>query len=207
MNLTNLCRVCHQNSILGLNDLLFSPPICVNCLKKFKRIFKIYYINGVEHLFLYEYNDFVKELIYLYKGKYNKSLSDVFTYSEKMFLKLRYLGYTFLCAPSSIHDDIKRDFNHVEEIAKSISLKVIKPFYKISDWKQSSKNKEERAKIEKIIRIDYEKIKGLKKIVIIDDIYSTGSTINACIKLIKHKCKIKVLCICKNVAKNVELFG
>ena len=63
------CKVCLASSYSGLVDLLFNVPICSTCLKKFKDILKVEKIDGVEHLFLYEYNSFLREIIYLYKGR------------------------------------------------------------------------------------------------------------------------------------------
>ena len=59
----------------------------------------------------------------------------------------------------------------------------------------------DRDKISEVIGMDQNMIKGLKRIVIIDDIYSTGNTIKSCIRHINSKCDIKVLCICRNMLK------
>ena len=195
------CRVCLNESYQGLIDLLFNPPICAQCLNGFEDIVKVEYIDGIEHLFLYKYNSFLRELIYLYKGRYNKALSAVLIYKYKLYLKYKYRKYTFLCVPSNRDDDRKRGFNHVEEIAKEISTKVICPFYKKKRWKQSDMKSNDRDKISEVIGIDQNMIKGLKRIVIIDDIYSTGNTIKSCIRHINSKCDIKVLCICRNMLK------
>ena len=195
------CKVCLETKYEGLLDLLIDPPLCASCLSKIKEIVKIEMIDGIEHLFLYEYNSFLREIIYLYKGRYNKDLFDVFTYKYKHFLKYKYRKYTFLCAPSNKDDDLKRSFNHVHQIATSISSKVLSPFYKKKEWKQSDKKREERSNIDEVIGVDENLIKGLKRVVIIDDIYSTGNTIRACVRQIKHKCDIKVLCICRNMLK------
>lgn len=195
------CRVCHSQSYNGLVDLLFDPPVCAKCLEGFEDVFSVEYIDGVEHLFLYEYNSFLRELIYLYKGRYNKDLSTVFVYKYKFYLKYKYRRYTFLCVPSNESDDRKRGFNHVEELAKEISTKVICPFYKNKEWKQSSKKRNKRSDIGKVIDANLDMIKNLKRVVIIDDIYSTGNTIKSCIRHINSKCDIKVLCFCRNVLK------
>ena len=154
-------------------------------------------------MFLYEYDAFFKEIIYLYKAKYNKSLSTVFTYKHRRMLKRKYRGYTFLCVPSNESDNEKRGYNHVEEIAKSISSKVLCPFNKDFEWKQSSKSKEEREEIKKCITLKDHEVENLKKIVLIDDIYSTGNTIKSCIRHLNVKSDIKVLCICRNVSKKI----
>ena len=199
----SLCKVCFNQEINTLNDLLFTPPICVKCLAKFKTLFLKEKNKGIEYLFLYNYEGIIKELIYSFKGLYRKDLACVFTYQYKNFLRSKYRGYTFLCAPSMQSDDLKRGYNHVEEIAKSISKKVLKPFYKCKEWKQSDKSYSQRKNIKDIIKVNSEMIKGLKKVVIIDDIFSTGSTIESFIQHIDTNCDIKVLCICRNLSKNV----
>jgi orotate phosphoribosyltransferase-like protein len=95
----------------------------------------------------------------------------------------------------------KRDRKSVEKQIATISNKVICPFYKKKDWKQSDKHGDERKGIYDVIGVDFDMIKDLKKVVIIDDIYSTGNTIKSCIRHINSKCDIKVLCICRNVLK------
>ena len=199
----SLCKVCLKEQYLGLIDLLFDPPVCINCLRSMDSILKREIIDGIEYLFIYKYNDILKDVIFSFKGLYIKDLALVLTYQYKWYLKFKYRKHTFLCVPSTFGDDNKRGFNHVEEIAKTISSKVITPFYKVKEWKQSSKNKKEREDINNVIAVNENMISKLKRIVIIDDIYSTGNTIKSCIRQIKHKCDIKVLCICKNVSKNV----
>ena len=193
--------MCLKITYSGLMDLLCDVPICSSCIKGIKDLLKIEKINGIEYMFLYEYNNFFRELIYLYKGRYNISLSKVFVYKYQFYLKYKYRKYTFLCAPSSKVDDAKRGFNHVYEVAKCISNKVMCPFYKKSDWKQSDKHGDERKGICDVIGVNLDMIKGLKKVVIIDDIYSTGNTIKSCIRHLNEKCDIRVLCVCRNMLK------
>jgi len=199
----NRCRICLSSIPRGLLDLLFNNPVCIRCLSKFKDRVRIEYIDGIEHMFLYEYDDFLKDIIYLYKAKYNKSLAKVFTYKHKYALKKKYSKYTFLCVPSNEIDNKKRGYNHVEEIAYTISSKVMSPFLKTREWKQSSKKREERRKIESYIKLENEEVKKIRKVVIIDDIYSTGNTIKTCIRQLNSKSDIKVLCICRNVSKKI----
>lgn len=197
------CKICLSSEPFGLKDLLFNSPVCGKCLNHFKDKVKTEIIDGIEYVFLYDYDHFFREIIYLYKAKYNKSLAVVFTYKHSSMLKRKYKGYTFLCVPSNERDNEKRGYNHVEEIAYTISSKVVSPFIKVREWKQSNKKREEREKIKDYITLNDVSVKKLKKVVIIDDIYSTGNTIKACIRHLNIKSDIKVLCICRNVSKKV----
>ena len=63
------CKICFKNiydkmdfsTLLSTNSL-----ICPNCLAKFKQINRKEKVLGVETWFLYEYNNFIKSLIYQY---------------------------------------------------------------------------------------------------------------------------------------------
>ena len=69
--------------------------------------------------------------------------------------------------------------------------------------KQSKLNKEERKNIVNVFAInDASYIRG-KKVLIIDDVYTTGSSLHAAIKLLEkyHPKVIKALFLSKNVKK------
>ena len=87
----NNCLICFNSlyeeisikSIFSINQC-----ICDRCLDKFISINKTQFINGVETLFLYNYNDFFKTLLYQYKGCYDVELKDVFLYKYKNFISV-----------------------------------------------------------------------------------------------------------------------
>lgn len=109
------------------------------------------------------------------------------------------MDFTIVPVPSSSEADEKRGFNHVFEIAKLFSLPIENCLFKTENVKQSDRNSLERTKISNSISIkETSSLKG-KKVLILDDIYTTGSTIKACINLVKTKSpkKIKVLVVCK----------
>ena len=77
-------------------------------------------------------------------------------------------------------------------------LKVLK---KVNNEKQAKKHKKERMMAQKNFDItDLDVIKN-KKILIVDDVYTTGSSMNAAINLVKrgNPRKISVLVIAKNI--------
>lgn len=103
--------------------------------------------------------------------------------------------------PSSKVDDEKRGFNHVKEIYKSLGLPMLDVLIKISKEKQSSKSKKNRLKVDKkIISKNIDLLKG-KKVLIVDDIYTTGATMQRAINLVKegNPKTIKVLVIAKTI--------
>ena len=101
-------------------------------------------------------------------------------------------------APSSKETDKERGYNHVVEMFKTLHLKMNCCVHKTKDMKQSDLKASERHKIKEFLEIDDVDF-SKKKILIVDDVYTTGSTVKAMIDLIKtkHPKKIKVLVMSK----------
>ena len=114
-------------------------------------------------------------------------------------MRLKYVGYTIIPIPSYIKDDEVRGFNHVEEIFGQTKLEMLKVIEKTDHFKQADHNKEQRAEISKHLRIIGDTDLSKKKVLIVDDVYSTGSTMKATIKLVEqlHPKKIEILVMAK----------
>ena len=117
------------------------------------------------------------------------------------YLKLLYRGYIVVPVPSNKIDDTKRGFNHVVEIYKSLGLPMVDALIKVKNEKQSSKSKKNRLNIDTVIvGQNLEKLYG-KKVLIVDDVYTTGATMHKAISVIKEASpkQIKVLVIAKTI--------
>lgn len=191
----NKCLVCKKVSISNLSDVLFKRPICSECFRKFNVLLETSSFEGKELFCLYQYEGLGKDLLFQFKGEKDCELKVVFTYMFKKYLKEKYKDYVFYCVPSSLKSDKERGFNHVEQIALTVSDKVYKPFFKKEDWKQSSKKGKEREMIENVIGFDG---RFDKKVVIIDDVMTSGSTIKTCIRHLSPSVDCKVLIVFKN---------
>lgn len=183
-----ICKVCLKNYKTFDFINLFSPqPICKQCLAEMKPVFHSFKpAPNIKGLAIYKYNQKIKEMLYLLKGAYDYEMSKYFLYHFKEYLSLRYFGYTLVFAPSSKEDDEERGFNHVVEIFSVLRLKSLQILHKTENIKQSNLSKEERKNIGKILKIDDIDLTN-KKILLVDDVYTTGSTIKACIDLLKSK--------------------
>ena len=83
---------------------------------------------------------------------------------------------------------------------KFLKLEVKKIIHKTKEIKQADLTTKEREKIGKILTIDDIDL-SKKKILLVDDVFTTGSTIKSMIKLVKEKGakKVKVLLLSKTI--------
>ena len=189
-----------------LTQMEASPCLCSKCRETFHPHFRRWVVDGVPCLSLYRYGDGLRSVIYQYKGCGDIELKSVFLEHIGRYLKIRFKGYVVVPCPSHESHNVARGFNHVESIFESLSLPMVKALRKTEDIKQSSQTKEGRKNIGKYLEITSKThIKG-KKILLVDDIYTTGSTIKACIGLLKGAGAktIRVLVIAKTPKKGDE---
>ena len=137
--------------------------------------------------------------MYLYKGCFDYEMKDVFLNMFIKEIKLYYQGYKIVPVPSFREDDEIRGFNHVEEVAKQFGLPILKIVGKTAHFKQAEKNSKERQEIKKHLSLNTNHSLRKDKILIIDDIYTTGSTMRSTINLIEKldPKDIKVLVLAK----------
>jgi ComF family protein len=197
-----ICKVCFKEfNYSGVQ--LFNNKICIcfNCFNELLPVFLKFELDGVKCLNLYDYNDGMKTLIYNFKGCYDYELKDVFLSRFLLEIKLRYIGYVLVPLPSTKKDDEERGFNHVVEMFSILGLPIISCIFKKVDYKQSDLNKEQRKEVYKKLDITCGERLRDKKVLIVDDIMTTGSSLKATIKLIKpyKPKKLKVLVLSRKV--------
>ena len=200
---TRHCKICFKEikDYSLFNFFNNDNELCENCFHEFKAKFINFKIGTIEGLSIYNYDDFIRKLLYTFKGCYDIELKNVFLCRYLPYLKMKYRGYVVVPAPSSKIDDEKRGFNHVKEIYKSLGLPILDILEKNTVDKQSSKSKKKRLNIEKIIEGKNIEILNGKKVLIVDDIYTTGATIFKCIEIVKEARPkvIKVLVVAKTI--------
>lgn len=158
---------------------------CISCLDNNPPAFIKFKIHNVKAIAIYKYNDSMKELIYQLKGCFDIELAEVLLYPFHKELKMLFYNYYMVFIPSNKEDDETRGFNHVKEIFKYIGLPFLEILEKKNKVKQSDRNFVQRKLIKYDLKvINIELVKN-KKILIVDDVCTTGSTLKAAINLIK----------------------
>lgn len=163
-----------------------------------------------QHLYIFKYEGIIRKIIlkykfqdkaYLYKTFVNFLLKD-----EKFFQILKSYD-TIVPVPISKKREKERGYNQslllAKEIANNTGLNLINNcLYKTKNIIEQSKlNKEDRLKnIQGVYELrNYQVLKN-KKILLLDDIYTTGSTVSECCRILRKADldKIGVLTIAKD---------
>ena len=195
----NRCIVCDSNVQHTFYNILYDREIlCYSCYKKFKQRNEKFNIGKVEGEILYYYNDFFRDVLFRYKGLGDYPLKDVFLYGKNEWIKKKYKGYSIVLAPSNDDVEKKRGFCHLEEIFKKLNMNIVKSFKKNKKWKQSDKKLNERKGIQNVIKIDKNMLNEVKKVLIVDDVLTSGSTIKTMVSQMSPDIDIKVLVLASN---------
>lgn len=196
------CKICFkqikENSILPFINT--NLCLCRSCYEKLVPHFMNFKVGKYSALALYEYDENIRSLLYQFKGCFDYELKEVFFDRYIREMRLIYLEYYIVPIPSYINDDKTRGFNHVEELFNFNKKRMLKLIEKTDHFKQADHNKEQRGEIIKHLKLIDENIDlSRKKILIVDDVYSTGSTMKAAIQLVEklHPKSIKVLVMSK----------
>lgn len=187
---------------------LFDSNICLchQCQKLIEPKFISFKANGYKALAFYDYDEFIKKQIYLFKGCFDYEMKDVFLNLFIKEIKLYYTRYVVIPIPSYIKDDEIRGFNHVVEVYKNLGLKLLPILEKTSHFKQAENSAKTRQDIKKHLALKEKVDLSKQRVLLVDDIYTTGSTIAASIKLIEQlkPKEIRVLVLAKTNDKEYK---
>lgn len=179
MNKRNLnCLLCdrelHQN--IGWKELLLKTlpqTICPRCEQRFQRI-EQQQEEGVVSLF--QYNEDMRDYLHRYKFLHDILLAKVFNKIIHEQLKHE----TRLIIPIPMHpENLKlRTFAHIDELLKAANIPFTHHLTKISNEQQSLKTREERLKTPQLFKVINPTAIKDKNLLVVDDIYTTGTTLN-----------------------------
>ncbi len=173
------------------------------CFEEFNCKWMRWKEGKVKCLALYDYNEKIRNTLYRFKGCGDIELKDVFFAYPINVLKLIYHGYVIVPAPSSASHNEERGYNQVIEMCKILKLPILDILLKTKESKQSDLSFYERQKVNKIIALKEKVDLSTKKILFVDDVFTTGSTTRACLNLLEklHPKKLSCLIMAKTKFK------
>lgn len=171
--------------------------LCGACKAQLLWINKTYTLLDMRLRILYEYNDFLENMIFQFKEGRDIALKDIFFYEFIKEINDKYRQYTIVLLPSSEEKVKERGFIPVEEMLSTCKLPKIQPFYKAYDHKQSLQSYAQRSKISQVIKRNMNIKLPKTKLLLVDDVCTSGSTLSCAYKLLsKHTFKIEALVLC-----------
>ena len=203
--------------ICGICGKLDEDFLCKSCQKQLekqakfeieKRASKSYYFQ--EHLYIFQYQGMIRKIILNYKfndrAYLYKTIVNFLLKNKKIFAFLKSYD-TIVPVPISQKRRKERGYNQSELISKELAKQLEIEYNQRSLYKkknimeQSKLNKEQRRiNIQGVYELYNQKSLTNKKILLVDDIYTTGSTANECCRILSQAQpkKIGILTLAKD---------
>ncbi|MDQ0199056.1 ComF family protein [Neobacillus ginsengisoli] len=175
------CRICSR-PFAQVDEKFRSVDLCHDCVRWEGDCEWQGYLNRNNSIFLY--NDFIREVIARYKFRGDYVLAKVF--AEFFREKLEEMkADLFVPIPLSEERLYERGFNQAHALLIESGLTPSPILSRIHSEKQSKKTRSERIHLPQVFQLSESLNLDGKKIILIDDIYTTGSTLRHAAKLLK----------------------
>ncbi len=171
----------------------FTDGLCTSCKKKLIFLQEESLLKKQKGMSIFAYNEEGKALLMAYKKRGSfyagNDMANLMLSDQRVFIKSFHL-ITF--APSSFKSVQNLGFDHGEYMAERISKETgipLRALFKPSKTEQKKLDMESRKEnAEQIMLRHYsaERLKG-KRVLVIDDVFTTGSTVGRCVKLLENQ--------------------
>ncbi len=181
--------VYHDTTVVKL--FLKSTSLCEGCRVKLSVKWKVAQIHDLTVRYVSLYNQETADLIYRYKESLDEACYPIFFTQVQSKIKKRFQEYHVILMPSSIEKTKQRGFSHLQKMVEPLDLMVIQGVvWKTIDVKQATMSKENRSLIKESIEVDIKLLDHSMKILLIDDVCTTGQTLLAVFNMIKGHVKV-----------------
>lgn len=193
--MNNQCIFCWREKFQGAGifyTLFPHPYLCATCLKQLQKNKKSVSIYNHQVTALFVYDDFFETLIFQYKDCQDTLLKNILLPPLAKILK-KYKNIPIVFPPSSQ----RKSFIPLKYLLSDYT--IIDCFHKTKNYKQSLQKESNRHHIQKIIQLSQTPLP--KKVILIDDVITSGNTLKRCIELL-HSKHIEVIPIVLSVHKD-----
>ncbi|NKE06805.1 ComF family protein [Mesobacillus selenatarsenatis] len=140
---------------------------------------------------LYRYTDFTKDVLAKFKFRGDYVLGEIF--AEDLRQTLQAFQYDYIVPiPLSEERLYERGFNQAEALITTAGFEPTQLLSRVHTEKQSKKSRSDRIHLQQVFKFDSDLNLNSKTIVLIDDIYTTGSTLRHAAKILKENGAAKV---------------
>lgn len=183
------CLYCDEPiSRYSLYSLLIEKDkLCLKCRKQMKLKIQEFKLNELECISFYEYDSLFKTILLQYKECYDEALAEVFLYKIDLLIGLMFMGYKLVYVPSSTSKLKSRGFEHLKLIFERMHFKEVDGLKMKKELVQEGKDLECRKKMQDNYYYEGEKI---DKLLIVDDVCTSGSSLIGVYKAFKGKARV-----------------
>ncbi|MGD6842972.1 ComF family protein [Bacillus infantis] len=177
------CLVCGR-PFAGMDPLFIKEKQCLDCVRwekspEWKEVLR-------KNTSLYEYNAFMQEVMARYKYRGDYALAAVFADELRKVLGKEKPDY-IVPIPLSEKRLCERGFNQTEALIKTAGYFPSSLLVRTHSEKQSKKTRNERIYLQQVFGLKEETGLLSKHILLIDDIYTTGSTLRHAAIILKQQ--------------------
>lgn len=217
----NVCPICDQ--VLGQTEKIcekcrtsvhvINEPRCMKCGKQLNTEERLYCndCKKISHIFqngisVFDYKGEIKDS--LYRFKYNNMRCYAEYYGDEAFKmygrQIKSWKIDLIIPIPMYHKkQQKRGYNQAVEFAKVISKYTSIPLdekclirVKNTVPQKGLNNEQRYQNLDKAFAVDKDRVEKCHRVLLIDDIYTTGSTIDNCAKVLKKAGVVKIYFLC-----------